>query len=654
MRSLHADLLAAQQTRSYEPYISCTVQNTVEAVRRLDYTILDTTSNTSARHDIAVAADGSVTRVRIDAGALKQQRVPPDSSPNWTTWNTRAAGIGTECACAARGARVGMVYNVGVTIYLKESTDSGQNYGAAVAIINAGGAITDLAVAYKNTTGDLGIAWTEAATLRIIIRNAGVWTATLTSPATFATLNGVALTYGLDWDILITGTEITTTRPTVWTVIYGDGNDAAAATWTTPRIQQQAEAAAATTFSCPFLAWVDTYRANYLETATYTGGAPRVYRMYLQPSLSYDHGAYTWRSPLPSNQAPAQGLALAAEPSATYTYESHPALVQRADTRLVTLDLAADVLAVDLDEDTRRVRCTVELNNDAGQYAGPPAPLALGNLIDLRFGYRTVSGNRTTTMPLGLWVAAMEHRRSGGRSTLLLTLESGWERLRRSSQRTSVIHTTSHYRAILSAIMARAGLEMTTNGSSTRAGAITPQLTIDPAQHGHSAATGVLQFLADRLRMMAASTVRLTEPLTGDASTYTFGTAHPIYGLEVRTAAAPLSAAQTFGAAAYGHAVDHALARHGLAPHDILRDLTSATGSAAGNTAVAHLRQRELDASHGRLIVPPNVGQELLDVITFTDGLVASGDIKRRVMGIHWRYDKRRSVYQQELRLGPL
>ena len=115
----------------------------------------------------------------------------------------------------------------------------------------AAAAIADLAVAYKNSAGDLAIAWTTASTLNIIKRTAGTFGAASASGKTFDTTTYVAMTYGFDWDLVVTGTETVTLKPTLWTIVHGDGNDAPPATWGTLDPQQQAESDSLVTYKAP-------------------------------------------------------------------------------------------------------------------------------------------------------------------------------------------------------------------------------------------------------------------------------------------------------------------------------------------------------------------------------------------------------------------
>jgi hypothetical protein len=653
MRPLSAPLLAAQKSASREPHVDVVVHNVVGAVRRNDFVQLDATGHPTAKHDVAVAADGSVTRVRMDGGAVKQQRVTDPVAGPWTNWNNLATGMGAVVAAAAKGARVAVVYAdaAGTGIKLRESTDGGATYGSEQAVLTAGAAVVDLAVAYRDAGGDLAIAWATASAAHIVKRVAGAFGSASTWPSSVASLNGVAMVYGLDWDIVVTGVEATTLRPSVWTAIYGDGNDAAANTWGSLFAQFQVEPDASITFSAPFIMHTDTYRVNFVEADTFTGGATRTYRTYLHPSLTYVAGPFTLRTPAPVDYGGAEGLALAEAPS--HVYETAPDRVYRAADAPLSLNVTADVLTAEIDEIAKRTRGHIDLDNTHGAYAGSLAPIAPGNLVAVGWGYRTSSGV-VFSRGADLWIAAHEHVRRGGVSVLRLHVEGGWEALRRSRQRMQIVHTGDSYRAILVRIFARAGLLLTTSGSSSRSGSVVPQFTIHPDTTAFEAVQQALAHLGDRVVMLSAAGADLREPLTGESVDYVFGTDHPLRAATLRVEPPPVAETRVFAAGAFGEGIDFAAAAHHLAAGEQLRDFSSTTGSAAAATAQAHLRQRALDADAGEIVVQPNVGQELLDVVEFSDAAIASIAVRRRVMGIGWRYDTRAGVYEQTLRLGPL
>lgn len=658
MRTLSADLLAAQRSASAEPRVDIVVENSAGGMRRLAFTLLDNTSQAIAKHGVAVAADGSVTRVRSDnGGTVLQQRVTNPSVGPWSSWTALTIGKGNIVACAARGARVAIIYidAAGTGIKLKESTDSGASYGAEVAVVTAAAAVVGLAVAYKNTGGDLAIAWVTAAQLNIIKRTAGAFGAAAGAGLTVSALNGVALCFGFDWDIVLTGVEATTLARTLWTIVYGDGSDAPSNTWGTLYVQQQAESDSSVGYSAPAIVYTDTYRINFVEADAFTGGNTRTYRTSVHPSKTFVAGANTLRTPLPVNYGGAEGLALAAETGGTgYVYESAADAVYRAPQSQVLATLTADVIAVRLEEHLDSTRGYVELDNSSGSYAGPPASIAIGNLVSISWGYRTASGLQSSKMA-DLWVAAHELRRTGGVSTLRLYVEGGWEMLRRNRQRTQIVHAGGEtYQQVLIRIMSRAGLHLSSSAASSRATTITPRFTVHPQTSGFEAVQQALAFLADRIRMTTLCGAVLTEPLASAASDYTYGTSHPLRDVLLRTEPPPVSEAQAFGAGAFGEALDFANAEAAAGTREQQRDITSTSGAAAAATATAHLRRRAFDAAAGRITVPPNCGQELLDVIDYSDALIAPSAIKRRVTSIRWTYERRRAEYEQELSLGSM
>jgi hypothetical protein len=145
----------------------------------------------------------------------------------------------------------------------------------------------------------------------------------------------------------------------------------------------------------------------------------------------------------------------------------------------------------------------------------------------------------------------------------------------------------------------------------------------------------------------------ITEPLVADAADYDFTTTHAINELDAHGEAAPASWALAFAGASFGEAIDAATVEHLLAPFVPVRDVTSASNAAATATAVVHLRQRKLSEACGRIVCPPIVGLELYDVLQYSDPLVDAAAVLRRAMGIIWRYDRERAIYDQEIALGP-
>ncbi len=658
MRTISSDLLAAQRSASSEPHVDVVVENSIGGMRRLDFAQIDATSNTIGKHDVCVAGDGSVTRVRSDnaGGILRQRNTSPGGGAGYAAaWTTQATGKGTQIACAARGARAAIVYvdAAGTGIKIVESADNGGTFGAETAVVTAAAAVTDLAVAYKNSSGDLAIAWATATTLSIIKRTAGAFGAASGSGATFSSVNGVAMAFGFDYDLVVTGVEVTTLKPSLWTIVYGDGNDAPLNTWGALNAQLVSESDAAVTFKGPSLVYADAYRIDFVEADAFTGGSTRVYRTTIHPAMTFAAGPFTLRAPTPVNYGGAEGLAIAADASGGYMYETAPDAVFRAPQSQLLATLTANVLAVEIDETAEQTRGFIDIDNAGGAYAGPPVPIAIGNLAGVSWGYRTASCPQASRMA-DLWIASYEYRRTGGQSVLRLHLEGGWEVLRRNTQRTQIVHTSDAYLTVLLRIFSRAGLQLTSSAVSTRAQTVAPKFTIAPDASGFDSVRRALAYLADRIRMRTIAGATITEPLASAASDYTFGTNHPLREVSLLSEPPRVTEAQAFGAGAFGEAIDFANAALSIGTREDQRDLTSATGATAAATATAHLRQRALDAAAGEVIVPPNCGQELLDAIDFTDALISPTAIKRRVTEIRWRYNRRKAQYEQTIRLGAM
>jgi hypothetical protein len=394
MRTISAALDAAQRQASRDPVIAAAVRNDVECVRRLDYESLNTTSQTATKHDVAVTGNGTVIRVRITGGAVKINRVEEadvGTPVNFDSWSDLQTGMGSQVAVAAAGDRVLVAYSdsVGTRVRYRESTDDGQSFSADASWIFVAATIIDLAAAYKDSAGDAGVFLVTASAVRGAHRVSGVIGSLLTDGTTYSATSAIAAIYGIGtYDLLVTGTEITTLKPTVWSQRFTPGAD----TWGTPQPQFQADSGL-TTFAAPFLTFIDTWRANFVELPLYTGGITRTWRTYLHPLETWNRTAFLMRSQLPTHDHLTVGTAIANGNG--YAYESSTAMVRRAPTSLVELDIAADILALEIRESTDDAYGWIDLVNpdDAGgarRYAlDPPPPIKLGNRIVLGFGYRT-------------------------------------------------------------------------------------------------------------------------------------------------------------------------------------------------------------------------------------------------------------------------
>jgi hypothetical protein len=76
------------------------------------------------------------------------------------------------------------------------------------------------------------------------------------------------------------------------------------------------------------------------------------------------------------------------------------------------------------------------------------------------------------------------------------------------------------------------------------------------------------------------------------------------------------------------------------------------TVTRAQERADAILRTQQTQSTPATIVVPTNVGQELLDVVTVTDKRCGISGEKYRVLAIQTDYDRRQGRYEQRLTIG--
>ncbi|MBI3040925.1 MAG: hypothetical protein HYY80_04680 [Chloroflexi bacterium] len=236
MRTLSATLLAAQKEATHTPYVRVEARNRIAGVVRLDWTRLYTGSEDDYFHALTLPGDGSLIRARITlpvAGRkLYRQRVPnPAPSSDFSSWTDTNQFSCLAVAAASLGAEVSIFWiNSDSEVRRIKSTDYGVNWGNAELIdYSPTIAINGLAAAYK-PNGDLAIFFADQSTLYVKKRVSGSWQSKAAWDKTTGNLSGVAAVYDADWNLVITGKD-SAGNFKLWSLIYGDGGDVAAATW---------------------------------------------------------------------------------------------------------------------------------------------------------------------------------------------------------------------------------------------------------------------------------------------------------------------------------------------------------------------------------------------------------------------------------------
>jgi hypothetical protein len=102
----------------------------------------------------------------------------------------------------------------------------------------------------------------------------------------------------------------------------------------------------------------------------------------------------------------------------------------------------------------------------------------------------------------------------------------------------------------------------------------------------------------------------------------------------------------------YGEAID--TTELGLVGErlDFIPDPAIPTTAQAGDVASAILAKMRLTKARGVILIPPNCGQELFDVVQISDAGANQAAVSFRVVGIRFEYNPKQARYQHKLILG--
>jgi len=666
MRSLTSTLLAAQKQAATTPYVKVEAKNKVAGVVRYDWSRLYTGSEDDCFHALTMPGDGSIIRVRItppsDSGKLYRQRVPaPGPSSDFSQWTYTSQYDAAVVACASLGAEVSIFWinDVNRKVQRIKSTDYGVNWGSPEVIdYSPTSNINGLAAAYKSN-GDLAIFFADQSTLYVKKNISGEWQARSAWDKTTGNLSGVAAMYDADWNLLVTGKD-STGNYKLWSLIYGDGGDVAAGNWSALKEIVSAPSDGEFEYRQPFLDEPDVYRCFFVEK--FTGSQAYNRPFWSRSVLDASFIDYLWREPVPFNFSSEYGLAIAHH--GDYCWLSSPAGVWRAKLTIQSLDLTADVLAVRQVLEETSGKLTVEMRNDEGQYASPGqgdlAILDTGCQLDFNPGYRTTAGGEVSSGQT-FSLQAYEHTSSGGKASLILHAENGWEavatwrarhqfRWNKSSDQMSV-------KDILAFVLARVGLKLEVKSQSAVITGFYPDFTIGPNDRGEAIIQKLLSFVPDVL-FIEGGRGYIVNPLSSDTSVYSYGEEHCILEGRYKQGTWGLNRVQVEG---YDTGSEEIIVVDSFAwdeidrLHDRLRQLEDSnidTVAKAQQRGEAYLRQAEIESASGNILVPVNCGQQIYDVIDITDSRAGLTAEKRRALRLVLVYHPHRGEYSQQLWLG--
>lgn len=665
MRELTSTLLAAQRQESAVPYVRIEAVNRIAGVVRQDWARLYDGPEDDYFHALTMSGDGSLVRARItppaDSRNLYRQRVTsPGPGSDFSQWTSTGQYNCVVVAVASLGAEVSIFWiRSNREVGRIRSTDYGVSWGSPELIdYTPTTAIYGLAAAYK-PNGDLAIFFADQSTLYVKKNIGGQWQTGVAWDRTTGNLSGVAGVYDGDWDLLVTGRD-TSGNYKLWSLVYGDGGDVAAETWSTLQELASAPSGENFEFSQPFLDKTDVYRCFYIEKYSGTEAYSRPFRSHSVPGSSFSDG--WWREPVPFNLSSEYGLAMAHH--GDYSWLSRPDGVWRSPLAEQSLDLTADVIDVRQKVGETSGSLTVELRNDDGKYAlpgeGDLAFLDIGCQLEFSPGYITASGSEYS-VGQHYCLESFEHTSYGGRASLILHAWDGWGALNdwhaRHQFRWNRTSDDFNIREILALILARVGLKLEVITESAVITGFYPDFTVSPDNNGREVIRKLLSFVPDVL-LIEGNTAYIVNPLSSDASTYNYGGEHRLLEGRYLRGALEANRVQVEGYDTVGGSmvladsfdweeVDRLYDR--LMQVD---DRSIGTAAEAEQRGQAYLRKAGIEAAGGTLLVPVNCGQQLYDVVDVTDVRAGLEAEKKRVLGIVLVYRPRNGEYRQRLSLG--
>ncbi len=665
MRELTSTLLAAPKQEAAIPYVKIEAVNKIAGVVRQDWSRLYDGSEEDYFHAVTMPGDGSLIRARItlpaDSRKLYRQRVgSPGPGSDFSQWTYTGQYNAIVVVAASLGTEVSIFWiKSNREIRRIKSTDYGVSWGSPELIdYTPTTAIYGLAAAYK-PGGDLAIFFADQSTLYVKKNISGQWQTKAAWDRATGDLSGVACVYDGDWNLLITGKD-TAGNYKLWSLVYGDGGDVAAGTWSALKELASAPSGGDFEYRQPFLGKPDVYRCFFVEKFAGTAAYNRPFRSHSIPGTDFINGL--WREPAPFNLSSEYGLAMAHH--GDYGWLSCPDGVWRAPLAAQSLDLTADVVGVRQEAGETSGGLTVELRNDDGRYAAPGegdlAILDIGCHLEFSPGYVTLSGSEYSAGQ-SFCLESYEHTSSGGKASLILHARDGWGALNdwkaRHQFRWNRTSDDFSVKEIIALILARVGLKLEVISQSPVVTGFYPDFTVSPDNSGRAVIHKLLSFVPDVI-FIEGNKAYIVNPLSSDSSVYSYGGEHRLREGRYLRGALRMNRVQVEG---YDTVGGNLILADSFDWDEIDRlydrlvqveDRNTGTVAEAQQRGQAYLRQAEIEAGGGAIVIPVNCGQQLYDVVDVTDARAGLDAEKKRVLGLVLVYNPQRGEYRQRLSLG--
>ncbi|MEX2237708.1 MAG: hypothetical protein WEB00_09260 [Dehalococcoidia bacterium] len=727
MRTLHADLLAAQKETSVVPVLTAVLRDRHAGFTRPHPVSQYSGSEPLGSHDSCITSLGGVIlrcRRNTSTNQIETNRVAdPDASPNWSSWANAGMANVDLVACAANhdaGSRraVRAAHTTANTLRRQVSDDEGATWAGLTTIVSGLGAVPALDIACRSDSNEF-LCWVEGAVLKGVRVVNGVAGTVRSSGVAFTAASGVTCDrLGNDFLTVLTCTLASGAKVAYATYFDWDNDTWASAA--AVRTVAEADAGLSVDYVSPF---VDCTTAETRLTLVeqYSGGSSFERTLQCCLALNATASSERWSQPRPIvNVSGSWGMAVAADPLRGGCFWSRPDRVFRSLPVADVVIPQSRIESLEVSIEPFGGRCLLRLDDSDRAYS--PAvesvihPLSVGAQLEVSLGYRTASGDRTSTLPY-FWVDSIETLIEDGRRLFVISARDIHSLLEAWHPRDSVEYrATRSVFQVIDLTAARAQVDYTTTSQSPNLTALLPDwfhdtafirwlkrerppgwqkifykdparpsrgtpppgvnrgrglrwdvlerlltppllLDLEASSHGLSALSRVLSTVRDVAYGQDRRLVTLDlDP--AEASVYDYGGAgHPLRRARYRRLAPAFNHVLTWGGASstvVRSVPDWAGLRDlGRESLATVRDIAADSDSKADARADAVLRPSQVSGREDVIEALPNVGQELWDVVRVSETNTAQiSAAYRRVTAIRLLYGGAAGDYLMWLTLG--
>jgi hypothetical protein len=679
---LSPTLLAAQKSPHRLPYIEAKVYDYEQGIKRLTWTRLYEGSEPDNHHGIAFDGQGSMHRIRSGgSGTLLRQKITsPGLSSDYSSWTEVSTDCDGPCAIAAQGASIYIFYRkTDNTLRKYYSHNYGQDWITGELVSYAD--VLSLAAAWWGT-GDIVVCFALTSDeLNGIVLDSSDQSTSQHVKEFHGAANHIFLdTYGI-------GATFNASTPGIEIVLAAKESDSPynhydlwrtrfSSTYTFMALESflmspEGEDITYDYPDCHLPASPQDYETTRIiaaEKFTGTTAYTRPLNCHVVRGTYWSDTTFTEPKPF-LDVVSVYGLRLIADSS--YWWLSMPGGLWRAPRPAASpLDLTGDIISFSLAQSTQGIQRTqgtlmIELNNSKGHYnVGEglvPSLINKRSEIVLKLGYKTTAGDEAVDSGT-YWVDGWEYSSNLNKSLFRLHCIDGWGLMDSWTARYQMrwnkdeVNPKSVWQ-ILYQLLSRVGIKLTNTPAKPQSSAINnfyPDFTVAPGTQGIQALNKLLSFVPDKL-VFRGQEAFTKNPLADEESCYSYGTDHPIFAGQYRQAVT-LSRARSLGRddsdnRILEEALDWDFLQLAI---DILEqdyDPNLQTVARAQERADAILRTQQTQSTPATIVVPSNVGQELLDVVEVIDERCGIDQEKYRIQAIHTDYDRRQGIYTQHLAL---